>query len=53
MRNVTKRFRHYELGFLTFDYTYLRLGQRSELRMTTCTPRKNTPRACSAACDSL
>ena len=38
MRNLTKRFRHPELGVLTFDYTYLWLGQRSELRMTTYTP---------------
>lgn len=38
MRNLTKRFRHEELGVLTFDYTYLWLGQRSELRMTTYTP---------------
>jgi transcriptional regulator with XRE-family HTH domain len=38
MRNLTKRFRHDELGVLTFDYTYLWLGQRSELRMTTYTP---------------
>jgi transcriptional regulator with XRE-family HTH domain len=38
MRNLTKRFRHEELGVLTFDYTYLWLGQRSGLRMTTYTP---------------
>lgn len=38
MRNLTKRFRHPELGVLTFDYTYLWLGRRSELRMTTYTP---------------
>jgi transcriptional regulator with XRE-family HTH domain len=38
MRNLTKRFRHDELGVLTFDYTYVWLGQRTELRMTTYTP---------------
>jgi len=38
MRNLTKRFQHPDLGVLTFDYTYLWLGQRSEARMTTYTP---------------
>jgi hypothetical protein len=38
MRDLTKRFRHYELGVLTFDYTCLWLDQRSELRMTTYRP---------------
>jgi len=38
MRNLTKRFRHREAGVLNFDYTYLWLGRRSELRMTTYTP---------------
>jgi transcriptional regulator with XRE-family HTH domain len=38
MRNLTKRFRHPEVGVLNFDYTYLWLGRRSELRMTTYTP---------------
>jgi transcriptional regulator with XRE-family HTH domain len=38
MRNLTKRFRHRDLGVLEFDYTYLWFGRRSELRMTTYTP---------------
>jgi transcriptional regulator with XRE-family HTH domain len=38
MRNLTKRFQHPSLGLLTFEYTYLWLGQRSELRMTSYTP---------------
>ncbi|MFL6122846.1 helix-turn-helix transcriptional regulator [Actinophytocola sp.] len=38
MRNLTKRFQHHEVGMLNFEYTYLWLGQRSELRMTTYTP---------------
>ena len=38
MRNLTKRFRHPDLGVLNFEYTYLWLGRRSELRMTTYTP---------------
>lgn len=38
MVNLTKRFRHPVLGLLSFDYTYVWLGQRSELRMTTYTP---------------
>jgi transcriptional regulator with XRE-family HTH domain len=38
MRNLTKRFRHPEVGVLNFDYTYLWLGRRSALRMTTYTP---------------
>ncbi len=38
MRNLTKRFRHPELGVFTFDFTYLWLDQRSEPRMTTYTP---------------
>jgi transcriptional regulator with XRE-family HTH domain len=38
MRNMTKRFRHHDLGVLNFDYTYVWLGRHSELRMTTYTP---------------
>jgi transcriptional regulator with XRE-family HTH domain len=38
MRNLTKRFRHQDVGVLTFDYTYVWLGRHSELRMTTYTP---------------
>jgi transcriptional regulator with XRE-family HTH domain len=38
MRNLTKRFWHRDLGVLNFDYTYLWLGRRSQLRMTTYTP---------------
>jgi transcriptional regulator with XRE-family HTH domain len=38
MRNLTKRFRHRNAGVLNFDYTYLWLGRRSELRMTSYTP---------------
>lgn len=38
MRNLTKRFRLPDLGVLNFEYTYLWLGRRSELRMTTYTP---------------
>jgi transcriptional regulator with XRE-family HTH domain len=38
MRNLTKRFQHPQLGMLNFEYTYLWLGQRSGLRMTTYTP---------------
>jgi len=38
MRNLTKRFLHDQVGVLNFEYTYLWLGQRSELRMTTYTP---------------
>jgi transcriptional regulator with XRE-family HTH domain len=37
-RNLTKRFRHPASGILTFDYTYLWLGRRSALRMTSYTP---------------
>ena len=38
MRNLTKRFLNETVGVLNFEYTYLWLGQRSELRMTTYTP---------------
>ena len=38
MRNLTKRFRHPEAGLLSFDYTHLWFGRRSEIRMTTYTP---------------
>lgn len=38
MRNLTKRFRHRDVGMLNFNYTYLWLSQRSGLRMTTYTP---------------
>jgi transcriptional regulator with XRE-family HTH domain len=38
MRNLTKSFRHPKAGVLNFDYTYLWLGRRSELRMTSYTP---------------
>jgi transcriptional regulator with XRE-family HTH domain len=38
MRNLTKRFLLDTVGVLNFEYTYLWLGQRSELRMTTYTP---------------
>jgi transcriptional regulator with XRE-family HTH domain len=38
MRNMTKRFRHPDLGVLNFDYTYVWLGRHSEVRMTTYTP---------------
>jgi transcriptional regulator with XRE-family HTH domain len=38
MRNLTKSFRHRDAGVLTFDYTYLWLGRRSELRLTSYTP---------------
>jgi transcriptional regulator with XRE-family HTH domain len=38
MRNLTKRFRHDQLGILDFDYTYFWLGRRSELRLTSYTP---------------
>jgi transcriptional regulator with XRE-family HTH domain len=38
MRNLTKRFRHPTLGILDFDYTYLWLDRRSELRLTSYTP---------------
>ncbi len=38
LANLTKRFSHPRLGQLCFDYTYVWLGQRSGLRMTTYTP---------------
>jgi transcriptional regulator with XRE-family HTH domain len=38
MRNMTKRFRHPDLGVLNFDYTYVWLGRHSEVRMTTYSP---------------
>jgi hypothetical protein len=38
MKTLTKRFRDPTLGMLDFDYTYLWLGRRSELRMTSYTP---------------
>jgi transcription regulator MmyB-like protein len=38
MRNLTKRFLNDRVGVLNFEYTYLWLGQRSELRLTTYTP---------------
>jgi transcriptional regulator with XRE-family HTH domain len=36
--NLTKRYRNAEVGLLRLDYTYLWLGQRSELRLTTYSP---------------
>jgi transcriptional regulator with XRE-family HTH domain len=38
MRNLTKRFVHPEAGLLSFDYTHLWFGRRSEIRLTTYTP---------------
>jgi transcriptional regulator with XRE-family HTH domain len=38
VRNLTKRFLHPDVGLLSFDYTHLWFGQRSEIRMTTYTP---------------
>jgi transcriptional regulator with XRE-family HTH domain len=38
VRNLTKRFLHPDVGLLSFDYTHLWFGQRSETRMTTYTP---------------
>jgi transcriptional regulator with XRE-family HTH domain len=38
MKNLTKRFRHETAGVFNFDYTYLWLGRRSQLRLTSYTP---------------
>lgn len=38
MKNLTKRFRHDVEGVFNFDYTYLWLGRRSQLRLTSYTP---------------
>ncbi|MDQ0378100.1 helix-turn-helix transcriptional regulator [Amycolatopsis thermophila] len=38
MRNLTKVFVHPEAGMLSFDYTHLWFGRRSEVRLTTYTP---------------
>lgn len=38
MRNLTKCFVHPEAGLLSFDYTHLWFGRRSEVRLTTYTP---------------
>jgi hypothetical protein len=37
MKNLTKRFRHETAGVFNFDYTYLWLGRRSPLRLTSYT----------------
>jgi transcriptional regulator with XRE-family HTH domain len=38
LRNLTKRFIHPEAGLLSFDYTHLWFGRRSDTRLTTYTP---------------
>ncbi|TVT27976.1 helix-turn-helix domain-containing protein [Amycolatopsis rhizosphaerae] len=38
MRNLSKHFLHPEAGLLSFDYTHLWFGRRSEIRLTTYTP---------------
>jgi transcriptional regulator with XRE-family HTH domain len=38
MRNLAKRFEHPEAGLLSFNYTHLWFGRRSETRMTTHVP---------------
>ena len=38
MSNQTKVFLHPEAGMLSFDYTHLWFGRRSEIRLTTYTP---------------
>jgi transcriptional regulator with XRE-family HTH domain len=37
-RNLTKRILHPDAGLLSFDYTHLWLGRRSEIRLTSYTP---------------
>jgi transcriptional regulator with XRE-family HTH domain len=38
LKNLTKRFRHETEGVFNFEYTYLWLGRRTQLRMTSYTP---------------
>ncbi|WP_425414670.1 helix-turn-helix transcriptional regulator [Pseudonocardia spinosispora] len=50
MRNHAKQFRHRDAGLLSFDFTHLWLGQRSQLRLTTYTPADTATASALEAC---